>query len=141
MFNDWGWKGNIFLFRRPGSNCCFSKKFAKTNWKEMVNCNDKHGWNRNYWLKEKIFRPRETTQGMGIYNLEDPIFNKHFLNDIFPKENRWKASTLSRDFPESNQQALHTSSHAKTFKVGGELSVGAFSSRTTLLWGSHIDRK
>lgn len=34
--------------------------------------------------------------------------------------------------------------HAKTFKVGGELSGGAFLSRTTVFWGpphTHTDRK
>lgn len=136
--------GRENIFRRLGSVwLLLFKKITKSSWKGVVNYNDKHGWNGNYWLKEKTFRRRETAQGMGIYNLEGPILNKHLLNGIFPKENRWKENTLSRDLTESNQQAHHTSSQAKTFKVGGDLSVGAlgaFSSRITLLWGTHIQK-
>ena len=60
----------------------------------MVNYYNKHGWNGNYWLKEKTFRPRETTQGMEIYNLEGPILNKHLLNAIFPRGKDEKKSII-----------------------------------------------
>lgn len=34
----------FFLGDLEITGCCFKKKkIAKTNWKEMVNCNDKHG--------------------------------------------------------------------------------------------------
>lgn len=71
MFNDWDERGRLFYLgdlELPGG--CFSKKFSKTNWKEMVNCNNKHGWNGSYWLKARPIRPREIIlQEMETYNL------------------------------------------------------------------------
>lgn len=96
------------------SACCFSKNIAKASEKEMVNCYNKCGWNGNYWLKERTFRPRETTQGMEIYNLEGTILNKHLLNGLIPKGNRWKGSPLSIETSlRAIKQPLHTFSSCK----------------------------
>lgn len=43
MTGDGKGKGIYFSLGDLEVTVAFPKKIAKTNWKEMVNCNDKHG--------------------------------------------------------------------------------------------------
>lgn len=115
--------------------CVSGKKNAKTNWKEMVNCNDKRSWNGNYWLKEKTFGPRETTQGVVIYNLQGQILNKYLLTGIFfPKDNKWKGSILFRDLTKESASTSHLFLMQRHFRLEVSCLEGLFYG-TTVFWG------